>query len=50
MGSLSGKQRLQLVVLWIKHGREGDKEEFIKKVCKAKGIEYTPPPLKMERR
>lgn len=45
---LTGKQRFQLVMLWIKRGREGDKEEFIKKVCKAKGLEYIPP-IKIER-
>lgn len=47
---LTGQQRLQLVMLWIKKGREGDKEEYIKAVCKLKGLEYTPPPLKSERR
>lgn len=47
---LTGIQRFQLTLVWLKKGREGDKEEFIKKVCEAKGIEYTPPPLKMERR
>lgn len=50
MRKLTGLQRLQLTMLWIKRGREGYKEDFIKKVCKAKNIEYTPPPLKMERK
>ena len=50
MNKLTGKQRLQLVMLWIKKGREGDREQFIKKVCEAKGLIYTPPPLKTERR
>lgn len=45
---LTGKQRFQLVMMWIKRGREGDKEKFIKKICEAKGIEYAPPP-KIER-
>ena len=42
---LKGIQRLQLTRIWLKNGREGYKEDFIKKVCAAKGIEYVPPPI-----
>lgn len=43
--ALTGKQRLELVVIWIKRGGKEymDKEEFIKQVCKVKGIEYIEP-------
>lgn len=40
---LTGFQRFVLVKEWHRRGREGDKEDFVKAVCKAKGIEYTPP-------
>lgn len=40
---LSGFQRFQLVKIWHKRGREGDKEEFLKKVCAQKGLIYVPP-------
>lgn len=40
---LTGFQRFQLVKLWHKQGKVGDKEEFIKGVCKAKKLIYTPP-------
>lgn len=40
---LTGFQRFVLTKLWHKLGREGDKEDFIKKACRQKGIEYTPP-------
>jgi hypothetical protein len=40
---LTGFQRFQLIKLWHKKGRSGDKEEFVKAVCKQKGILYTPP-------
>lgn len=43
MPKLTGLQRCQLTLIWIKRGREGDKENFIKKVCKAKNIEYVAP-------
>lgn len=46
---LSGFQRFQLVKLWHKRGREGDKEEFVKKVCVQKGLIYVPP-IKVERK
>lgn len=42
---LTGLQRFQLTLLWMKRGREGDKEQFIKKVCEAKLITYVPPPV-----
>lgn len=48
MPKLTGHQRFQLVHQWIKRGKEGDKEDFIKKVCEAKGIEYTAP-VKVQR-
>lgn len=41
--NLTGLQRAQLTALWIKRGHEGDKEQFIKKVCQAKQLQYTPP-------
>lgn len=46
MARLTGEQRLKLVVAWIKRGGKSymDKEEYIKKVCKLKGIEYVKPP------
>lgn len=40
---LTGRQRFQLTLLWMKRGRQGDKEDFIKQVCKQKGLEYVPP-------
>ena len=43
MTKITGFQRMQLVKLWIKQGRDGDKEDFIKAVCKAKNLEYVPP-------
>lgn len=43
MPKLNGLYRFQIVRLWIKRGRQGDKEDFIKKVCEAKGLEYVPP-------
>lgn len=46
---LTGFQRFQLVKLWRKRGAEGDKEDFIKKICSAKGILYVPP-IKVERK
>lgn len=43
---LTGEQRLQIIVQWIKRGGKQymDKEAFVKKVCEAKGIEYVAPP------
>lgn len=42
---LTGWQRFLLVKQWRKLYMEEypDKEEYIQAVCKAKGIEYTPP-------
>jgi hypothetical protein len=40
---LTGYQRFVLVKLWHKRGREGLREDFVKKVCEQKGIIYTPP-------
>lgn len=48
MTSLTGPQRLQLTIEWIKRGKQGDREKFIKRVCEIKGIVYVPPP-KLER-
>lgn len=42
---LTGTQRAILVLKWIKRGKDMPKETFIKKVCEAKGIEYTQPPV-----
>lgn len=47
--NLTGKQRMQLTVLWIKRGKDGSKEDFIKRVCKAKNITYVEPP-KLQRK
>lgn len=43
--TLTGEQRLKLVVAWIKRGGKDymDKEVFIKKVCEAKGLVYEEP-------
>lgn len=43
MAKLTGEQRVQIVVAWIKRGRTMPKEEFVKKVCELKGIEYAAP-------
>jgi hypothetical protein len=41
---LTGYQRFQLTRIWhTKKDEHPDKEAFIKKVCKSKGIEYTDP-------
>ncbi|NCU39126.1 hypothetical protein EOL96_08945 [Candidatus Saccharibacteria bacterium] len=45
---LSGLQRLQLRLAWIKRGRDIEFEEFVKRVCSAKGIIYTVP-VKIQR-
>jgi hypothetical protein len=45
---LTGLQRCQLTLAWVKRGREGNKEDWIKAVCKAKDIEYVEP-RKVER-
>lgn len=43
MAELTGANRARLRIEWIKRGKEGDFEEFVKKVCDAKGIKYKPP-------
>lgn len=43
MNKLTGEQRLQIIVQWIKRGKEMEKEAFVKKVCEAKNIEYVLP-------
>lgn len=43
---LTGKQRFQIALVWLKRGREGDLETFIKRVCELKEIEYVPPKIK----
>ena len=48
MNVLTGSQRLQLTKEWIKRGKQGDREKWIKRVCEIKGIVYVPPP-KLER-
>lgn len=44
-GGKSPSQRMRsvLYLLWMKRGRQGDKEDFIKQVCRQKGLEYVPP-------
>ena len=41
--TLTGFQRFQVAKAWLKRGHAGDLQEYIKKVCEAKGLEYTPP-------
>lgn len=41
--ALTGYQRFQLSKLWLKRGKEGSKETFIKAVCEQKGLRYVPP-------
>lgn len=48
MAKLTGEQRLQITILWIKRGKDMDREAFIKKVCELKNIEYVPP-IKVDR-
>jgi hypothetical protein len=43
MAKLTGLQRYQLTRLWRKGDKEIPKEDYIKKVCALKGIEYTEP-------
>ena len=38
---LTGLMRCQLRIAWLKRGKDMDFEEYVKKVCKAKGITYT---------
>ena len=40
---LTGYRRWQLVRIWRRLGKPGNKEEWIKQVCKQKGVVYTPP-------
>ena len=40
---LTGFMRFRITNHWLKGGRVGDLEEYIKKVCAAKEIEYVPP-------
>ena len=42
MTKLTGYQRFVIVQHWLKSDRELTKEQYIKKVCQLKGIEYTP--------
>lgn len=41
--ALTGFQRFKLVRKWSADGKIGDKEDYIKKVCEAKGLTYVPP-------
>lgn len=45
MSRLTSKQRIQIVVQWIRRGGKDymEKEAFIEKVCKAMNIEYVAP-------
>lgn len=38
---LTGLQRCQLRIAWLKGDKALPFEEYVKKVCKAKNIEYT---------
>lgn len=40
MSKLTGYQRFQLRLAWLKGDKALPFEEYVKKVCKAKGIEY----------
>ena len=49
MHKITGRQRASLTITWLKRGRPMPLQDFIKAVCKAKGIEYTEPtPIKRE--
>ena len=48
MKKLTGQQRAAIIIVWIKRGRDMDKESFVRKVCKLKSIEYVPP-VKVDR-
>ena len=41
---LTGQQRATLVNLWIKRGKDMPLDQFIKSVCKAKGLEIAARP------
>lgn len=41
---LTGILRLRIVNEWVKRGRQGDKEDFVKKACETLKLEYTLPP------
>lgn len=45
---LTGLQRIQLTLAWIKRGKDMPREDFIRAVCKAKDITYVKP-VKVDR-
>lgn len=46
--TLTGIQRIQLTLAWIKRGKDMPREQYIKRVCEAKNIVYVKP-LKVDR-
>lgn len=50
MPKLTGHQRAQLTIAWLKRKDVEPFEEFVKRVCKLKGIEYVPPKPREERK
>ena len=44
MRKITGFQRFQLALIWMRRGRQGEVEDFIKSVCSQKGLEYVAPP------
>lgn len=51
MTKLTGHQRFQLTIVWLKRKDMNETfEDFVKKVCEAKGIEYVPPKPREERK
>lgn len=41
---MTGFQRLQFTLEWVKRGRPPTKEDFITKCCETLNLQYVPPP------
>ena len=48
MAKLTGYQRMQLRIAWLKTDKKEDFDLYVRRVCNLKKIEYTPP-IKAER-
>lgn len=44
---LTGHKRAVLMAEWLRRGKPKTYEEFVKLVCEAKGLHYTPPRKKL---
>jgi hypothetical protein len=44
--SLTGYMRFKIATEWMKRGRPGEFEDFVKAVCEAKKLVYIPPQVK----